>query len=158
MPLNPNVRTETLYARNERIFRSHLLNVNLGNGCMVWAGAVFTREVGPSGNKRTKLYPYFWVKTPTGTVKVYARRYAWEVKWGAPPPGYDVVNVCGDDCCVAPEHGHNEAVKHGNWSETQHQKSSLQELVRREVARVVSIPATRRSAPASEEEFLQGKK
>lgn len=75
---------------------------------------------------------------------VYARRYAWEQKFGPIPKKNEetwllmVVNVCGNDHCVRPHMDHNQLIT---------SREKFEEIR-------TSGNKGRRKAPCNEEEFL----
>ena len=76
----------------------------------------------------------------------YARRFAWEMKFGSIyPSDSHVVNVCGEELCVKPDTKHNRPTNPGDV------------FAERQQAGVVTHKPGPRPIPASDEEFLKGK-
>ena len=117
--MNSNDNRKSAQEINEGRFQRRLAH-NMSNtvvgdkDCWIWGSTCFKRSR-PDGDK--KLIPYFTIQdTFTRMPKqVYARRWAWEHKYGPLEKGTSVVNVCGDEKCVRPDPRHNRALKQGSW-------------------------------------------
>lgn len=57
------------------------------------------------GGRNSDGYGRFAVTSTRATVRlVLPHRYAWELRWGAIPPGLHVLHACDTPTCVNPEH------------------------------------------------------
>lgn len=78
----------------EERFRRRVVETGPGpEDCWEWRGYAM-----PNG------YGQITVRTAIGTTTVYAHRLAWELAYGAIPPGLFICHACDNPRCVRPSH------------------------------------------------------
>lgn len=140
----PN-EAKPLYQLNEERFKRRLAYIASDDDCWIW-GSTVRKRVRADGTVRK--IPVLNIRHANGReIQTYARRYAWEVKYGQIyPPDSHIVNVCGEDLCVKPDPKHNKPAGAGErWHE---QQAANRPDIR---------PQGPRPVPQSDEEFLKGK-
>ena len=99
---------------NDGRFKRRLAFIVSEDDCWIWASSCYKR-LQPNGT--VYKIPTFKIILEGSriNVNVYARRWAWERKFGLIQKGLDIVNVCGNSTCVKPDPKHNKPMKHGDW-------------------------------------------
>lgn len=131
------------YEINEGRFKRRLAYIASDDDCWIWGSTFHKRRLASGKIYRIPVMPYRLANGAETTV--YARRYAWEMRYGFVPEGHHLVNVCGEDACVKPDPKHNRPVAPG---EAIHEK--------RAAGLDVSTRPKPVNPPTSEEEFLTG--